>query len=43
MVAADPQAVENLIFKDTFFWFPLSLVVGLVILTVGVSVHRARR
>lgn len=25
------QAVENLVFKDTFFWFPLSLALGLAL------------
>jgi hypothetical protein len=37
------QAVENIVFRDTFFWFPLSLVAGLVVITAGVLVFRARR
>ena len=37
------QAVENIVFKDTFFWFPLSLAVGLAVMTAGVLVFRARR
>ena len=43
LIDTDPQAVENLIFRDTFFWFPISLVVGLIVLTAGVSVYRARQ
>lgn len=39
----DTQAVENIVFRDTFFWFPLSLAVGLVVLTLGVFAFRARR
>ena len=37
------QTVENIVFRDTFFWFPLSLVAGLVVITAGVLVFRARR
>jgi hypothetical protein len=40
---ANPQDVENLIFMDTFFWFPLSLVVGLAVLIAGLRIHWARR
>ena len=37
------QAVENIVFKDTFFWFPLSLAAGLVVMTAGVLALRAMR
>jgi MFS family permease len=40
---ANPQDVENLIFMDTFFWFPLSLAVGLAVLIAGLRIHWARR
>ncbi len=43
LVDANPQDVENLIFMDTFFWFPFSLIVGLAVLITGVRIHRARR
>lgn len=42
-VDINAQAVENLVFKDTFFWFPLSLAAGLAVMTAGVLVFRARR
>ena len=42
-VDIDSQDVENLVFQDTFFWFPLSLTVGLIVLTTGVAVFRAQR
>ena len=42
-VDINTHAVENIVFKDTFFWFPLSLVAGLIVLTAGVLVFRARR
>ena len=41
--AISTQAVENVVFKDTFYWFPLSLAVGLVVMTVGVLVLKSRR
>jgi hypothetical protein len=41
--AANAQAVENLVFKETFFWFPVSLAVGLIVLIAGVFLLRARR
>ena len=31
-------AVENVVFKETFIWFPLSLAIGLVLMTAGVVV-----
>lgn len=37
------QAVENIVFKETFFWFPLSLAVGLVIVTLAVVSFRKGR
>ncbi|MBC2711552.1 MAG: MFS transporter [Desulfosarcina sp.] len=37
------QAVENMVFTDTFFWFPLSLAVGVAVMTAGVLAFRARR
>jgi hypothetical protein len=43
VVDINTQAVENLVFKDTFFWFPLTLAAGLAIMTAGVLVLRARR
>jgi hypothetical protein len=39
----DTQAVENIVFRDTFFWFPVSLAAGLAVLTVGVVIYRRRR
>jgi hypothetical protein len=42
-VAANTQTVENIVFRDTFFWFPLSLAAGLVVLTVWDMALRARR
>ncbi len=41
-VAGNAQAVENIVFKETFFWFPLSLIAGLVVLTAAVLAWRAR-
>ncbi|WP_394707962.1 MFS transporter [uncultured Desulfosarcina sp.] len=41
-VGIDTQAVENIVFKDTFFWFPLSLAAGLVVMTAGLLVYRAK-
>ncbi len=42
-VDINAQAVENIVFKETFFWFPLSLIAGLILMTVGVLAYRARR
>ena len=42
-IAINTQAVENLVFKETFFWFPLTLAAGLALMTAGVFVFRARR
>ncbi|WP_372683517.1 MFS transporter [Desulfosarcina sp.] len=42
-VAVNTPVVENVVFKETFFWFPLSLAVGLAVMTAGVLVFRARR
>lgn len=42
-VAINTQAVENLVFKETFFWFPSTLAAGLALMTAGVFVFRARR
>ncbi|MBR9986848.1 MAG: MFS transporter [Desulfosarcina sp.] len=42
-VDVNAQAVENLVFKETFFWFPLTLAAGLAVMTAGVLVFRARR
>ncbi|WP_319521836.1 MFS transporter [uncultured Desulfosarcina sp.] len=41
--AVDARTVENLVFKETFFWFPVSLAAGLVVLIVGMLLLRARR
>jgi len=41
--AVDARSVENLVFKETFFWFPVSLAAGLVLLIVGMRLLRARR
>ncbi len=35
--------VDSRVFMDTFFWFPLSLAVGLAVLTVVVSIFCLRR
>ena len=42
IVDGHSHAVENLVFRDTFFWFPLSLAVGLAVITAGVSILRMR-
>lgn len=42
-VGIDPQGVENLVFRETFFWFPLSLAAGLVVMTAGSLAWRGRR
>jgi MFS family permease len=42
-VGINTQAVENIVFKETFFWFPLSLVAGLFLMTAGVIAYRSRR
>ncbi|MEE4112873.1 MAG: MFS transporter [Desulfobacteraceae bacterium] len=42
-IGINTQAVENLVFKETFFWFPLTLAVGLAVMWAGVLVFRARR
>ena len=39
----DAQAMENIVFKETFFWFPLALAAGLALMMVGVLVFQARR
>jgi len=36
-----PLGVENMVFRDTFFWFPLSLAVGLVVMTTCAYALRA--
>jgi hypothetical protein len=36
-----PLGVENMVFRDTFFWFPLSLAAGLVVMTTGAYALRA--
>lgn len=42
MPAIDPdgQTLENLVFRNTFFWFPVSLAVGLMVLTAAVLVSK---
>ncbi len=42
-VATEGLGIENLVFKETFFWFPVALAAGLVLLALGVLVGRARR
>jgi hypothetical protein len=41
-VSIDTQAMENIVFKETFFWFPLALAAGLALMMVGVLVFKAR-
>lgn len=42
IVDGHSHAVENLVFRDTFFWFPLSLAVGLAVMTAGGCILRMR-
>jgi MFS family permease len=42
-VDINTQALENIVFKDTFIWFPIALIAGLVVMTAGVLVMRAKR
>ncbi|MGD8701767.1 MAG: MFS transporter [Desulfosarcina sp.] len=42
-VDADAQAMENIVFTETFFWFPVSLAAGLILLWAGVFVYQAKR
>lgn len=37
------QSVENLVFQNTFFWFPLSLAAGLAVIAVAVRVFGKTR
>ncbi|MFO7716119.1 MFS transporter [Desulfosarcina sp.] len=37
------QALENVVFRETFFWFPLLLAAGLVVMTAGILLFKARR
>jgi MFS family permease len=37
------HAVENLVFRGTFFWFPLSLAVGLAVMTAAGGLLRMRQ
>lgn len=37
------RGVENLVFRETFFWFPLSLAAGLAVMAAGVVAIRAGR
>jgi MFS family permease len=41
-VDINTQGLENIVFRETFFWFPLSLLTGLVVMTAGVVAWRAR-
>jgi hypothetical protein len=41
--ASGSLAVENLVFRESFFWFPLSLAAALAVLVVAVRVYRARQ
>jgi uncharacterized membrane protein YeaQ/YmgE (transglycosylase-associated protein family) len=41
--AIGDRTVENLVFKETFFWFPFFLAAGLVVLIVGMRLLRVRR
>ena len=41
--AGGVQAVENIVFKETFFWFPLSLAAGLILLVAGAAIAKKRR
>jgi len=43
VAAGGVQAVENIVFKETFFWFPLSLTAGLVAVTAAVLFFLKRR
>ena len=38
----DSQAVENLVFRNTFYWFPLSLAAGLVLVAAGLRLFGNR-
>ena len=42
-VGTSIQTVENTVFRDTFVWFPVSLAVGLAVLTAAVAIYQARR
>jgi MFS family permease len=42
IVDGHSHAVENLVFRDTFLWFPLSLALGLAVMTAGASILRMR-
>jgi MFS family permease len=42
-VGIDPHGVENMVFRETFFWFPVALAAGLIVMTAGVAALRARR
>ena len=37
------QAAENVVFQDTFFWFPLALAVGTAVMTAGVTLRSRNR
>jgi hypothetical protein len=41
-VDINTQGLENIVFRETFFWFPLSLLTGLVVMTAGVAAWRTR-
>lgn len=41
-VGKPSQQVENWVFVDTFFWFPISLAIGLVVLAVATWFLRGR-
>ena len=37
------EGVENRVFMDTFDWFPISLLIGLVVMAAAVMIRRRRR
>jgi hypothetical protein len=41
--AVDARTVENLVFRETIFWFPVSLAAGLIVLIAGILLLRGRR
>jgi MFS family permease len=42
-VNMDSLAIENLVFKETFFWFPVSLVVGVVLMSGAILILTRRQ
>ncbi|MDL2269815.1 MFS transporter [Desulfosarcina sp. OttesenSCG-928-A07] len=36
----DTQSIENMVFTETFFWFPVALAAGLIVVWAGVRIFR---